>query len=129
MINTNPFAELSASIDPVILQTYIIVMVVLVVGGTIFDMVHKKSAQYFFAKMETDKAKAKREVGGGEKISLAIQTALIEGATSSEFCNPMRRIAHLLGMYGFVLYVATTAIMVFGFPTPATPTPEILPTL
>ena len=129
MINTNPFAELSASIDPTIMQTYIIVMVILVAGGTLFDMLHKKTAQYFFTKMQKNKDQAKREVGGGEKVSLAIQTALVEGATSAEFCNPMRRIAHLLGMYGFVLYVAATAIMVFGYPTPATPTPEILPTL
>ena len=40
-----------------------------------------------------------------------------------------RRIAHLLTMYGFVIYVVTTAIMVFGYPTPATPTPAILPLL
>ena len=32
-------------------------------------------------------------------------------------------------MYGFLLYVVTTAIMVFTYPTPATPTPAILPAL
>ena len=32
-------------------------------------------------------------------------------------------------MYGFVIYVVTTAIMVFAYPTPATPAPAILPTL
>jgi hypothetical protein len=32
-------------------------------------------------------------------------------------------------MYGFVLYVVTTVIMVFAYPTPATPTPAILPVL
>jgi hypothetical protein len=32
-------------------------------------------------------------------------------------------------MYGFVIYVVATAIMVFAYPTPATPTPAILPTL
>ena len=32
-------------------------------------------------------------------------------------------------MYGFLLYVLTTAIMVFGYPTPATPTPAIWPLL
>jgi hypothetical protein len=30
-------------------------------------------------------------------------------------------------MYGFLAYVITTAIMVFAYPTPATPTPSILP--
>jgi hypothetical protein len=32
-------------------------------------------------------------------------------------------------MYGFVVYLITTVIMVFGYPTPATPTPAILPIL
>ncbi len=32
-------------------------------------------------------------------------------------------------MYGFLAYVVTTAIMVFGYPTSATPTPAILPLL
>jgi hypothetical protein len=40
-----------------------------------------------------------------------------------------RRIAHLLTMYGFVAYIVTTAIMVFAYPTPAAPTPAILPLL
>ena len=40
-----------------------------------------------------------------------------------------RRIADLLTMYGFVIYVVTTAIMVFAYPTPAAPTPSQLPTL
>ena len=32
-------------------------------------------------------------------------------------------------MYGFLAYVIATAIMVFGYPTPANPTPAILPLL
>jgi hypothetical protein len=32
-------------------------------------------------------------------------------------------------MYGFVIYVVTTAIMVFAYPTPATPTPNAIATL
>jgi hypothetical protein len=46
--------------------------------------------------------------------------------TSGEFCNMRRRIAHLLTMYGFVIYVVTTVIMVFAYPTPATPAPANL---
>jgi hypothetical protein len=34
-----------------------------------------------------------------------------------------RRIAHLLTMYGFVIYIVTTIMMVFAYPTPAVPTP------
>jgi hypothetical protein len=32
-------------------------------------------------------------------------------------------------MYGFLIHYITTAVMVFGYPTPATPTPGILPLL
>lgn len=101
----------------------------MVAGGTLFDVLHKKSAEYFFRARQKSEEKAKRQVGGGEKISLAIKTAVVEGLTSGEFCNPHRRISHLLTMYGFLAYVITTTIMVFGYPTPATPTPAILPLL
>ena len=59
----------------------------------------------------------------------AIQTAVVDGLTSGEFCNVRRRIAHLLTMYGFLIYVVTTVIMVFIYPTPATPAPAIVPAL
>ena len=48
MFMSNPFSELSASISPITMQGYVILMVLLVIGGTILDMIHKKSAQYFF---------------------------------------------------------------------------------
>lgn len=129
MLATNPFAALAASIPPAIMQGYIVVMVLLVVCGTLVDLAHKKSARYFFDHWRTARKRATRPVGGGEMASLAVQTALVEGLTSGEFCNPRRRIAHLLTMYGFLLYVVTTAIMVFAYPTPATPAPALVPAL
>ncbi len=129
MFTTNPFAELSASISPAVMQTYVVIMIILVAGGTLFDIWHKKSAKYFFNDWRNAKNKGTQQVGGGEMVSLALQTAVVEGLTSGEFCTMQRRIAHLLTMYGFLAYVITTAIMVFWYPTPATPTPAILPTL
>ena len=129
MFTNNPFAELSASISPDIMQSYVIVMAILVVCGTLFDIWHKKSARYFFDNWQNAKNKATQQVSDGEMVSLAFQTAVSEGLTSSEFCNARRRIAHLLTMYGFLAYVITTVIMVFVYPTPATPTPVILPQL
>jgi uncharacterized membrane protein (DUF485 family) len=61
--------------------------------------------------------------------SLAIQTVVIDVMASGEFCNMRRRLAHLLTMYGFVIYVVTTVIMVFAYPTLATPTPVSLAAL
>ena len=129
MFTINPFAELSATVPPTVMQTYVVVMAILVAGGTLFDIIHKKSAKYFFENMRDAKKNAKQQVGGGEKISIAVQTAVVDVALSGEFCNARRRLAHLLGMYGFIIYVVTTAIMVFAYPTPATPTPAALATL
>ncbi len=129
MLTSNPFAELSASIPTVVMQWYIILMVLLVIGGTLLDMIHKKSAQYFFENAKKAQKSAKRTVGGGEKASLAIQVLAKEVLTSGEFCNVRRRLSHLLTMYGFIIFVVTTAVMIFGYPTPATPTPAILPQL
>ena len=127
MFTSNPFAELSASIPAAVMQTYVVVMILLVAGGTLFDIMHKQSARYFFDNWRRAKSKGTRQVGGGEMASLAIQTAVVEGLTSGEFCNPQRRTAHLLTMYGFLAYVVTTLIMVFAYPTPATSAPAILP--
>ena len=129
MFNSNPFAELSASVPPGVMQTYVVVMAALVAAGTLFDIIHKKSATYFFENWRNSGNKAKQQVGGGEMISIAVQTAVVDVMTSGEFCNVRRRIAHLLTMYGFVIYVVTTAVMVFAYPTPTTQTPANLATL
>jgi hypothetical protein len=129
MFTSNPFAELSASITPLVMQTYIVVMIILVAVGTIYDVLHKKSAKYFRENMRKAKASATRQVGSGDMLSMAIKTAVVDVAASGEFCNSRRRIAHLLTMYGFLAYAITTAVMVFSYPTPATATPAILPQL
>ena len=129
MFTSNPFAELSASVPPSVMQTYVVVMAILVAGGTLLEIMHKQSARYFFNNWRESKNKAKQQVGGGEMVSIAVQTAVVDVMTSGEFCNMRRRICHLLTMYGFVIYVVTTAIMVFAYPTPATPAPANLATL
>ena len=129
MFTANPFAELSAFISPAVMQAYVVVMIVLVVAGTLFDVIHKRSATYFFANWRDSKSKARQQVGGGEMVSLAAQSAVVDVLASGEFCNMKRRLAHLLGMYGFVFYVVATIAMVFCYPTPATPTPSYWPLL
>lgn len=125
MLASNPFAELSTSLPSIVTQIYVVVMFILVVAGTLFDVMHKKSAKYFFEDWQKSKSKGTRQVGNGEVAALAVQTLASEVLTSSEFCSARRRIAHLLTMYGFVIYLVATAIMVFGYPAPAHPTPVI----
>ena len=128
MFTTNPFAGIYDVVPLALMQGFLVVMAIAVVLGTLFDIVHKGSAKYFFANMRKSKDK-RREIGSGERVSIAVQTAVVDVLASGEFCNQKRRVAHLLGMYGFVLYVVATAVMVFGYPTDATATPAIWPVL
>lgn len=133
MFLNNPFAQLNAEFPdiftPGVMQGFIVLMVLLVIGGTIFDVLHKKSAKYFAKNQEIGKKNAKREITSAEKSSMRIKTLTNEVLTSSEFSNQQRRLSHLLTMYGFILFVLTTAIMIFGYATAATDTPAIWPLL
>lgn len=125
MLTHNPFAELSATVAPAVMQGYVVLMIIAVIVGTILDMMHKRSAEYFFANAKKAQAEAKRQVGSGEKVGLAVQTIASEVLTSSEFCNSRRRLSHLLTMYGFVLFVVTSAVLIFAYPTPDQAAPAL----
>ena len=129
MFSSNPFAELSATISPGVMQAYVVVMILLVAGGTLYDILHKGSASYFFDNWRKAKSRGTQRVGVGDMASLAVRTAAVDVLTSAEFCNPQRRYAHLLTMYGFLAYVITSAVMVFWYPTPENATPVLLPLL
>ena len=66
MFSINPYAELSAFVPSTVMQTYVIIMILCVAGGTLFDIIHKKSAKYFFQNWRKVKSKGDKEVGGGE---------------------------------------------------------------
>ena len=74
MFTANPFNDLLTTLTPAVMQVYVILMFVAVIGGTIIDVIHKKSAKYFFENSQRAQKSAKRSVTGGEKISLAIST-------------------------------------------------------
>jgi hypothetical protein len=115
MFGTNPFVSAAQSLPAGFMQGFLCVMVVAVVAGVLFDIAHKGSAKYFFNNWRAARSrKGARAIGGGELGSIAVQTAVVDVMTSGEFCNPRRRVAHLLTMYGFVTYLVTTGIMVFG---------------
>src|SRR3569623_137345 len=129
MIASNPFAELAAFIPPAAMQTYVVLMVVLVVVGTVLDMLHKKSAQYFFENARQARKHAPRTLSAGEKGALAMKPVAQEELTSGEFNNPKRRISHLFTMNVFIIFVVTTAILIFAYPTPEYPAPTAVPLL
>src|SRR5690348_4090789 len=101
-------------------------MFLLVVCGTLFDLAHKGSASYFFRHRRVVSFGARRRVSTGEATALAVETLIVSVLGAGEFCGMWRRITHILTMYGFVLYVLTTAIMVFAYPTAAAPGPAVV---
>ena len=119
MITFNPFSSLAGVFSPEVMQMYVILMVILVVGGVVLDMMHKKSAKYFLRIHRKRKRTPGVLSAAEEKVSLAVQTVAGEVLTSSEFQNPVRRISHLLLMYGFILFVVATATLIFAYPTSA----------
>ena len=127
MLTTNPFTELFTLLPPIAMQIFLIAMVVSVVAGTIFDIMHKKSAKYFFENARKAEANRKRTVSGGEKVGIAVATVANEVLTSGEFCNPKRRVSHLLTMYGTIAFILATVVLVFAYPASAAP--DIWPTI
>ena len=49
MLAYNPFSDLGAIIPSLAMQAFLIAMVLLVIGGVVLDMMHKKNVKYFFA--------------------------------------------------------------------------------
>jgi len=121
-MDANPFAAVAEFWSPLAMKVYIVLMVVAVVVGTLFDVSHKGSGIYFTQRREKSRSAARRQLAGGEAFSLALAT-IAEAAVSGEFDKTPRRISHLLTMYGFLLNMITTILMVFVYPTvAATPT-------
>jgi hypothetical protein len=127
MITNNPFAPVTDFLPPFFMKVYIVLMIFAVVIGTLFDVYHKGSAKFFARRKEKSEAAAQRRLSGGETFSLAV-TTIAEAAVSGEFCKWPRRISHLLMMYGFFLYLITTVVMIFCYPSGES-TPTVLPTL
>ena len=120
----NPFARLNTEMPnfftPELMRGYVMLMVLFVIGGVLFDIWHKKSAKYFFEHSKNQKKYAKREVSSSERSAMMMETLKKEVLTSGEFSNKDRRLSHLLSMYGFIIFVVMTAILIFGYPTTTT---------
>jgi hypothetical protein len=129
MFTTNPFSVLPAFLSPTLIQAYVVLMIFAVFGGTLFDVIHKGSGQYFSEHRAKVKSRAKRKIGGGEATSMALKTLIVEVASAGEFCSQQRRISHLFLFYGFITYLVTTVIMVFCYLGEGAVTPTILPLL
>jgi len=129
-ITTTPIAALVENgIAWADMQMYVTVMIASVIVMTIADLLHKKSATYFFE--AADKAEALlaageaessignetgrlKQLSAGDKVNALVGTVAIDVATAGEFSNGPRRLVHIFTMWGFVLFVAATAIIIYG---------------
>ena len=116
------------SIPSIAMQAFVVTMIILVVAGTVVDMIHKKNVKYFFENAKKAKKQATRTVSTGNKVSIVIKTVASDVLTTSELAGK-RRIAHLLGMYGTIIFWVTSATMIFCYSTTESVTPSILPAL
>ena len=73
MISTNPFAELSLTFPSFLMQLFVILMIVLVIIGTVMDIIHKKNVKYFFQNAKKAKRQAKRVLEYKEKTSIIFE--------------------------------------------------------
>ena len=129
MFEINPFAELSATVSVEVMQGFVTIMIALVAGGTLFDIIHKGSAKYFFQRWSREKKMRQKEPSLNETVATIAKTTAHDVLTQGEFCSFKRRLAHLLSMWGFVAYAVATSVMVYSYPTNASVTPAYWPCL
>ena len=129
MLSTNPFLILTETVSPIFMQSFVIVMAILVVVGTLLDIIHKKNVKYFFENAKKAKKSAKKILTAGEKTSVLIKTVASDVLTTSELGTGKRRVAHLLGMYGTILFWLASVIMIFCYSSIDSVTPTIWPLL
>ena len=127
MFTTNPFFILAETIPPITLQFFVIVMVSLVIIGTLVDIIHKKNVKYFFENAKKAKLSATKELGAGERAGVIIKTVVNDIATTSELGAGKRRVAHILGMYGTILFWFASVVMIFCYTSNDSVTPNVWP--
>ena len=127
MLTTNPFSILVETVPSIVLQSFVIVMVALVLIGTLIDIIHKKNVKYFFNNAKKAKLSATRELGTGERATVIIKTVVSDIATTAELGSGKRRIAHILGMYGTILFWIASVVMIFCYTSNNSATPNVWP--
>ena len=127
MLFSNPFAILSETVSPIYMQSFVVLMIILIAVGTRLDNIHKKNVKYFFENAKKAKLSATKILSTGEKISVISKTIVSDIATTSELGAGKRRVAHLFGMYGTILFWIGSVIMIFCYSSPSSNTPSVWP--
>ena len=127
MITTNPFLILAETVPPFLMQSFVILMGLLILVGTVMDIIHKKNVKYFFNNAKKAKLSATKTLSTGERISVISKTIASDIATTSELGAGKRRVAHVMGMYGTILFWVGSVVMIFFYTSPGSTTPAVWP--
>ena len=95
------------------MKFFVILMVLLIVIGTGLDMLHKKNVVFFLEMLKKQKS-AKTQLST-VKTAVILKTVASDIATTSELGFSQRRIAHVLGMYGTILFWIGSFVLIFGY--------------
>ena len=128
MLTNNPFAELTLVLPAAAMQFFVVAMILLVIISTGLDMLHKKNVIYFFRNAKKAKKSAKTELSNGKKAAVILKTVAHDIATTSELGMGKRRIAHVLGMYGTLMFWIASVVLIFKY-TDGSSAPDYLTTV
>ena len=128
MFTHNPFAELALVVPSISIKFFVIIMMSLVILSTALDMIHKKNVIYFFRNAKKAKKSAKKELSTGKKTVVVLKTVAHDIATTSELGMGKRRLAHVLGMYGTILFWVASVALIFKY-TDGSTAPSYLTTI
>ena len=123
MITNNPFSTLAETIPSVAMQGFVIAMVAITLVGVLIDILHKKNVKYFFDNAKKAKKNAKVELTSGKRTAVILKTVAHDIATTSELGWGKRRLAHVLGMYGTIIFWICSAILIFSYSSVGIQTP------
>ena len=115
MFYNNPFSGLTEIVSPFAMQAFAILMIGLVIVGTLIDIIHKKNVKYFFNNAKKAKKNAKIELTATQRTSVILKTVAHDIATTAELGRGKRRVAHVLGMYGTIIFWVSSAMLVFCY--------------
>ena len=129
MITNNPFSTLAEIVPAIAMQGFVIVMAALTLVGVLVDILHKKNVKYFFENAKKAKKNAKVELTTGKRTAVILKTVAHDIATTSELGWGKRRLAHVLGMYGTIIFWICSAILIFSYSSVGIETPSYLTAL
>ena len=129
MITNNPFSALAEIVPAIAMQGFVVAMAALTLIGVLVDILHKKNVKYFFENAKKAKRNAKVELTTGKRTAVILKTVAHDIATTSELGWGKRRLAHVLGMYGTIIFWACSAVLIFSYSSVGIETPVTLSVL